>query len=180
MKKWFIFGLAGGIILFVWQFLSFAMPNFHKAANEFTPLQDTLLADFKALGLKDGMYMLGMPDPDSQESGMQMSGETYTWATLNYKVDDSTSMTTPMLRSIVIDILVSILLFFILAQIKNPSLLKRVALSIAIGLIAFFYIAYSSFIWYKEPDIFAYLMDAIVPWAILGWLGDILIKKEEV
>ncbi len=179
MKKWITFSLAGGIILFVWQFLSFAMPNFHKAANEFTPLQDTLLSTFENLNLEEGMYMLGMPDPNNKDQGMTIQGESYSWASLNYKVNDSTDMGMPMFRSIVIDILISIILFAIFMQLKNPTLLKRIMLSVGIGLIGFFFIAYSDFIWYREPDIFAYLLDAFVPWIILGWLGHTIIKREE-
>jgi hypothetical protein len=43
MKKHFLFALIGAAILFIWQFMSFAMPNFHKAAQGYTPLQDSLL-----------------------------------------------------------------------------------------------------------------------------------------
>lgn len=179
MKKWIIFGLAGGILLFIWQFLSFAMPNFHKSANEFTPLQDTLLTTFESLKLEEGMYMLGIPDPNNQDQDMAMKGDTYTWASLNYKINDSTSMERPMIRSIIIDILISLILLAFLMQLKNPTLIKRIALSVGIGLIGFFFISYSDFIWYKEPDIFAYLIDAIVPWTILGWLAHIILKKEE-
>ncbi len=179
MKKWIIFSLAGGIIMFIWQFLSFAMPNFHKAASQYTPQQDTLLATIEALELKEGMYMLGMPDPSNKEQGMQMKGDTYTWASLNYQINDSTSMARPMLRSILIDILIAIILLALLMQIKNPTLLKRILTSVGIGLLGFFYIAYADFIWYKEPDILAFLLDAIIPWTIMGWIGHNLLKNEE-
>jgi hypothetical protein len=44
-------------------------------------------------------------------------------------------------------------------------------LSLAVGMISFFVVPYTNFIWYKEPDIFAHLADGIVPWAVLGFLG---------
>jgi len=40
MKKTILFALLGALIIFVWQFISFAMPNFHKASMTYTPLQE--------------------------------------------------------------------------------------------------------------------------------------------
>ncbi len=62
MKKALLFALIGAVILFAWQFLSFAMPNFHKSSMEYTPLQDEILAAIDNSGLKEGMYMLKEPD----------------------------------------------------------------------------------------------------------------------
>ena len=70
MKKTLLFMLIGGAIIFVWGFISFAMPNFHKASAEYTPLQDEVLSAFEKSGLEEGMYYLGQPDPDSVVDGI--------------------------------------------------------------------------------------------------------------
>jgi len=88
MKKSLLFALIGGIILFVWQFISFAMPNFHKTAMEYTPSQDEVLAAIKESGLKEGMYMLGQPDPELTNEEYNAAMEKYEgkpWAILNYQ-----------------------------------------------------------------------------------------------
>ena len=36
MKKTVIAALVGGLIIFLWQFLSYALINFHKPAQQYT------------------------------------------------------------------------------------------------------------------------------------------------
>lgn len=179
MKKHLLFSIVGGIILFVWQFLSYAMPNFHQKANTYTPLQDTILATLQGVGLEEGMYMLGMPDPDDPEAMKKYQEmETSTWATLNYRINDSNGMAMPMTRGVVVCIIISAILFMLFNQQKDPTLIKRIVLALGIGLIGFFFVPYSNFIWYKEPDVFAHLLDAIVPWMILGFIGHKLLESK--
>jgi len=51
------------------------------------------------------------------------------------------------------------------------ALRNRLFISLSVGMIGFFFVPYTRFIWYKEPDIWAYFSDAIVPWLILGFIG---------
>jgi hypothetical protein len=48
---------------------------------------------------------------------------------------------------------------------------KRVAVAVAVGLAGFMFYPYSNFIWFKNPDIWAHLADAVVPFALLGLLS---------
>ena len=63
MKRKLLFSLIGALIIFAWQFLSYAMPNFHKSASGYSPVQDSILKMLEQQGLKPGMYLLGQPDP---------------------------------------------------------------------------------------------------------------------
>jgi glycerol uptake facilitator-like aquaporin len=150
------------------------MPNFHKSANTYTPLQDSVLKSFDKMGLKEGMYLLGQPDPslssEEQQAAMK-SLDGKPWAVLNYQAENSTDMAMPMIRGLLVCFVISFFLFWIFLQQKNPTLTNRLLLSLAIGMIGFFFTPYTNFIWYKEPDIFAYLADGIVPWVILGFIG---------
>lgn len=177
MKKHLLFAIIGGIIIFAWQFLSYAMPNFHKNANEYTPLQDTLLATFQAVGLDEGMYMLGQPNPDDPDATYDMA-ENSTWAVLNYQIDVPNSMTTPMIRGIITCIVIAALLFLFFKQQTNAGLLDRLLISVGVGLIGFLFTPYTNFIWYRNPDIYAHLLDAFVPFLILGWLGHLFLKEK--
>lgn len=180
MKKHLLFSVIGGIIIFTWQFLTYAMPNFHKSAQTYTPLQDSIMQNFKDLGLEQGMYMLGMPNPDNQaEVDASWSEESSTWAILNYRINDSNSMGLPMFRSFVIGMLIAGLLFWLLKQKENTSLSYKILLSVVIGFMAFMYIPYSNYIWYKAPDIYAHLIDGIVPWAILASIGHLFLKPKK-
>jgi hypothetical protein len=179
MSRKILFSLLGGVIIFAWQFLSFAMPNFHKKAATYTPLQDTLIQKFSELGLKEGMYMLGQADPAAsrdEQCKQYEKLEGRPWAVINYHMDNNMEMTMPMIRGFLICVVISFLLFWLFLQQKEPTLVNRILLALAVGLIGFFFIPYTSFIWYREPDIFAYFADALVPWIILGFIGHKMAK----
>lgn len=174
MKHKLLFSLIGAIVIFAWQFLSYAMPNFHKSATAYTPAQDSILNMLEKQGLSEGMYYLGQPDPSLSKAEQQSSMEAYEgkpWAVINYHKANSMDMTMPMIRGIMVCFVISFLLFWLFVQQKSPTLTNRILLSLAVGMIGFFFTPYTNFIWYKEPDIFAHFADAIVPWVILGFIG---------
>ncbi len=182
MKKHLLFSLIGAVIIFIWQFISFAMPNFHNPTHGYTPAQDEILQKFQELGLKEGMYVLGMPDPSSTRSEMEATMKNYEgkpWAVINYKMNNSMEMTMPMIRGFLVCFVISFLLFWVFLQQNEASLKNRLFISIAVGLIGFFFVPYTRFIWYKEPDIWAYFADGIVPWLILGFVGHKMLPEKK-
>lgn len=180
MKQKIIFSVVGGIILFIWQFLSFAMPNFHKSGMEYTPHQEQILNYLDEVGLEGGQYVLGQPDPTLSQEEQSKQMEQYAnkpWAVITYHEQMEMDMVMPMIRGIVVCFITAFLLFWLFTQQSNPKLLNRIWMGLAVGLIAFLYFPYSNFIWFKEPDIFAYLADGVVPWAFLGFLGHKMDKR---
>lgn len=174
MKKALLFALIGGVLIFVWQFISFAIPNFHKAGMEFTPLQDEILAALEQSGLREGMYMLGQPDPELSGEEYKSAMEKYEgkpWAILNFQEKNTTAMAMNMIRGFIIAILISLIFFWLMKQQKDPTVWKRILLGVSIGFIGFLFVPYTNFIWFQEPDIWAYLLDGLAPWALLGWIG---------
>ena len=47
MKKTIIASTVGGILLFMWQFLSWTAINLHSPSQQYSPKQDTILALLK-------------------------------------------------------------------------------------------------------------------------------------
>lgn len=174
MKQKLLFSLIGAIIIFTWQFLSYGMPNFHKSTAAYTPAQDSILKLIENQGLKEGMYFLGQPDPSlskaEQESWMEKI-EGKPWAIINYHESNSMSMSVNLIRGFLVCFVISFLLFWLFIQQKDPTLTNRLLLALAVGMIGFFFVPYTNFIWYKAPDIFAHFADAIIPWIILGFIG---------
>lgn len=174
MKHKLLFSLIGAIIIFTWQFFSYAMPNFHKSASAYTPAQDSILQLLQKQGLTEGMYLLGQPDPSLSKAEQEASMETMDgkpWAVINYHKVSSTDMAMPLIRGLLVCFVISFLLFWLFLQQKNPTLTNRLLLALAVGMIGFFFVPYTNFIWYKAPDIFAHFADAIIPWVILGFIG---------
>jgi hypothetical protein len=174
MKRKLLFSLIGAIIIFVWQFLSYAMPNIHKSAMQYTPAQEKMLQALKDSGITEGMYLLGQPDPSlssEQQAAAMKDYDSKPWAVVNYHEKNSMSMAMPMIRGFLVCFVIAFLLFFIFLQQKNPTLQNRILVALSVGLIAFFFEPYTNFIWFKAPDIFAHFADAIIPWLILGFVG---------
>ena len=176
MKKPIVYTLVGGLILFVWQFLSFAILNLHGSASEHTPLQDPILERLAELELEEGMYALGTlaqedyQDPVKVEAYLaEQDGQP--WAILNYHKEWSSDMTPNLVRSLIMNLLIAFGLFWLFGKAAAQSKLTNVAIAVVVGLLAFAYHPYSQFIWFKAPDIWAHLLDSVVPFAMLGFLA---------
>lgn len=75
------------------------------------------------------------------------------------------------------NLLTSGLLIWLLGQLQNPSLFRRVMLAAAVGMVGFMFFPYSNFIWFKNPDIFAHLVDALVPFSVVGLVGHAFLRS---
>jgi len=174
MKKFILPSLVGGLILFFWQFLSFAAINLHGSAQEYTPLDRDILAFLAELDLEEGMYALGSPSPEERadpdglgaEYMARMEGQPH--AVLNYRSEWRGNMLPNLIRSLVMNLLTAALMFWLVGQLSNPTLGKRVAVAVGIGFLGFMFYPYSNFIWFKNPDIWAHLADAVIPFALIG------------
>lgn len=183
MKRLLLSSLAGGLILFFWQFLSFAALNLHSSAQQYTPLDQEILAHLAKLELDEGMYALGSPSPEERadpeglgaEYTARMEGQPY--AVLNYQNGWTSNMMPNLLRSLVMNVLTALLLFWVLGQIANPSRFKSIAVAVAVGFIGYLFYPYSNFIWFKNPDIWAHLADSVVPFALVGLLSNRLMDR---
>lgn len=176
MKNRFLFAVLGGLILFIWQFLAFAFPAFHMSSMEYTPLQDELLAALESSGLESGMYVLGQPAPELVEDAAAMEAwqeahEGGSHARINFRRNHSyAGMGMNMLRGFVVCILIAVLLHVVLRKMDG-GLKERMLTSVGVGVMGFLFIPYTNYIWFADPDIWAHALDAIVPWALLGWLS---------
>ena len=179
MKKKILFSLLGAVIIFLWQFISFALVNLHQSSMEYTTAQEEILQALEASGLQEGMYFLGQPDPSLSPDERDIESKKFAgkpFAIINYQKSMSMDMVMPMIRGFLVAFVISWLLFWIFLQQKDPSLKNRMILALSVGLIGFFFTPYTNFIWFKNPDIFAYFADGIVPWIFLGFIGHKMAK----
>lgn len=173
MKKQLYFALVAGLVLFIWQFLSFAALGLHESSMAYTDKQDELLEAIDATGLETGMYYLGRAETASEED-MNMFQEKYEgkrFARLNLMEDNTQDMQVNLIRGFLVCIVLMFLMYYVYAQQKDASLMQRIRCSIIIGLAIFFMVPYTNFIWFPQPDIYAHLIDAIVPWTLVGFVA---------
>ncbi len=179
MKKTIIGVFVGAVILFIWQFVSWAAVNLHGNTQQYTPKQTEIL---KYLGdnLEEGFYYLpgsapGTSAAEEQKQWEENSGKP--WAQIYYHKAMSTAMGLNMVRGFVVDLLAVFLLIFILQRMGNASFQTIVLSSLSVGLIGYLSVTYVNAIWFQTKTLVD-LLDAVVSWGTVGlWLGFWLRKK---
>ncbi len=174
-KKFVIACLVGGIILFLWQFLSNAAIDIHAANHKYTANQDAIIATLNANLTEDGQYHLPMYAPDASDEvkqKMMEEGHLNPSIQINYHKVYGNTMPMNMIRSVLANIVaVALFVFFVLNQMKVVNLKSTVMLAIGVSLCMYLVTSYGNAIWYKTNS-FPDLIDAIVSWGLTGaWLG---------
>lgn len=174
MQKKIIGALVAGLILFIWQFLSFGLLSLHGSQMQHTGQQDAILQALADSGLEEGEYFIPQAPPGSSSEAQQAEYEKrkgQPWAQIIYHKSLDYSMGMNMFRAFLVDFLTALLLIWILMQFAELNLMRTVYASLAIGLIGYLTINYLDSIWFETnsiPD----LLDAVVGWGIVGaWLG---------
>lgn len=173
MKKHIIFSFVGGLILWLWQFISFAAANLHGSAAEFTPKSQEIIAAIEASGIEEGRYLLGQIDPAliaaGEATGFETAGKP--WAILHWDRSMESNMGMNMFRGVMVCVLVAALLFSLIQGFSDPTVKKGAGVGLLVGFMAFLAIPYTNYIWYESPDIWAYALDAVIPWVGMGSLA---------
>ena len=78
--------LVGGLILFIWQFLSWSITGLHESQMAHTPNQDAIM-EVLAENLEEGSYFLpnvakDTPSDEAQQYMKDMEGKP--WASISY------------------------------------------------------------------------------------------------
>lgn len=174
MKKQLIATLVGAIILFVWQFLSWAVLPVHQSEYGYTPNQDKIMEALNQYLTEENTYMVpGVPPgtPHEQAEAAMQSNIGKPWARISYHKSLNMDMGTNMIRGFSVDLLVAFFLMWLLLQFANLNLRTAVQAAVAVGIMAYLTIPYLNNVWFEEGSA-GHLVDAIVPWTLMGlWLG---------
>lgn len=184
MKKTLIGAVVGGLLIFLWQFLSFAALDLHRATAEHTPKQDSIINYLSTQFDKDGQYLIPtLPESASMEEMEKFDAaqKGKPWAIVSYHQSYNADMNRNMIRGLLVNIVMVALLIWILNHFHQNNFSKTLIASILVGLIIFLNAPYTGHIWYQTPGIRADLTDAIVGWGLCGvWLGWWLNKSKTV
>ena len=165
---------VGGLLVFIWQFLSWAMLNIHVSEQKYTANQNAILQNLGTQLTEDGTYFLPTFPPgtssEEQQKLMEAAGGK-PWAQISYHKAMNTNMGINMLRGFMADIVAVFLLIWLLSKIPELTMGTSVIASVAVGLVGYLTTEYSNSIWFEANSI-PHLIDAIVGWALCGtWLG---------
>ena len=174
MKKSLIGAIVGGLIIFIWQFLSWALINFHKPVQQYTPKQEAVMAVLNNNLEEGGYFMPALPETatmDEHEKAMKES-EGKPWASIQYHKSMENNMVMNMVRGFLTNVIAVWLLCWILLRLHKPGFNTIFTASLFTGLIIFLNVPYIYHIWYQSFDLMAHFGDAIVSWGVTGlWLG---------
>lgn len=175
MKKILIGALVGGILIFIWQTLSWTILDLHRPANQYTPKQDEIMKFLNTQFSEDGSYL--MPNAPAGASGEVMEKvmkeiDGKPWAIVAYHTKKDIAMGMNIFRGLVIDIIIMGIFCWILSAFANPRFGNVFVASLLVGMIAFLNFPYTVHIWFDTFDLAASLTDALVGWGLAGiWLG---------
>ena len=180
MNKTLIGTIVGGIILFIWGFLSWSVLNLHGSHTEYTAQQTEILDCLEKSGISEGEYFLpnvppGTPADQHQKTMEANAGKP--WATIAYHKQMSASMGMNLFRGFIINLLSVFLLCFILGKIPDLNFNTTMLCTLCVGIIGYLSVSYIYSIWFQTTSI-PYLIDTIVSWGLVGaWLGWWLNRK---
>ena len=175
MKKLIIGAIVGGIIIFLWQFISWAALNLHHASQEYTPKQDSILSYLNSQFSEDGSYLLPNYAPGTSREDMEKqmkNNDGKPWAQIQYHKALNVNMGMNIVRGFLADIIMVALLCWILMKLSSPGFSSVFTVCLLTGIIVFINSPYTIHIWYPKADIWMHFLDAIISWALCGiWLG---------
>jgi hypothetical protein len=181
MKKLVIGSIVGGILIFIWQTLSWAMLNLHHANQEYTPKQDSILQYLSSQFPEDGSYMVPNYPPGISREDMEKqmdANKGKPWAQIQYHKTMNIDMTSNIIKGLIVDIVMVAFLCWILMKISPAGFGTIFIACLFIGIIVFMNSPYTIHIWYPKADIMVHLTDALVSWGLCGiWLGWWLNRK---
>jgi len=174
MKNQLIATLVAGLLMFIWQFLTWGILNLHEKEFTYTPNQDAILAALSSNLTEDGSYYMPNLPPGSSheehEAAMKdMMGKP--WAIIKYQKAADYNMGMNMFRGISVDILAAFLLIWLLSQLRQNSFKTSLIASLVVGSIGYLSITYTNGIWF-DANTLVHLLDTLVMWGLVGsWLG---------
>jgi hypothetical protein len=175
MKKVLLGALVGGILLFIWQTLSWMVMDLHVKSHSYTDKEATILNVLNTELTGEGQYMLpgykpGAPQEENMKKAEANIGKP--WAMISYHKAFEMDIATNIIRGLAVNILLMVLFCWIISKIPAPKFGTIFLASILTGLIVFLNGIYTAHIWYPTFDLMAHLTDSIVGWALAGlWLG---------
>lgn len=182
MKKLLIGAIVGGIILFMCQFLSWTVLDWHGSAYQYTNKQDTIMNFLNSQLNKDQQLHLPALPPgasNEQHEALLKSMDGKPWAIIQYHQSFKMNIGSNMIRGLIVDMLIVAFFCAIISRMNALNFIAILISALFVGMIVFFNVPYTHHIWYHDFDLMGYFADCIVGWGLIGiWLGWLYGKKK--
>ncbi len=175
MKKLLIGGFVGGLLVFIWQTISWTALPMHATEYQKAPNQDSLIQILSSQFSTDGQFMVPTADKNATAEEMELTQKNMQgkpWAVISYHSAYTTNMTNNILRGLITSIIAALFVCWVVKK-QSPSNFKTTFLStLLIGIAGYLFIPYSNQIWFETPGATSNFIDTLVAWSLCGtWLG---------
>jgi hypothetical protein len=175
MKKILLGSIVAGLLIFIWQTLSWMVMDLHAKSHKYTDKEAAIMNVLNSELTEEGQYYLPGYKPEAtaaEHEAVAKGNLGKPWAMVSYHKSFEMPIAGNIIRGLVVNILLMLLFCWILSKIAAPKFSTVFMASIFTGLIAFLNTVYTGHIWYYNFDLMAHFVDAIVGWGIAGlWLG---------
>lgn len=178
MNRVIVAGLLGGVVLFVWQFISWTILPWHNMTIHSIAEGDEIVEILRAQELQSGVYHFpGMPEGDNSEAAMNAWAERYKQGpNINFMAYSAVGQDheDPMqfIWGLIFNILAASLAAWMLmgALGSTGSFMKRTLLVTALGVFVVLTTTLPNWNWWAFPGDYSVVMaiDYIVNWFLAG------------
>lgn len=177
MKKILVPGVLGGLVIFVWTFISWTVLPWHNSVINEIPNGEAMAQAMKSEGMTSAVYHFpGMPENDDEAYQKAWAERFLKGPNINFMVYSTkgSDMMDPVLflRSLILNILAALLASYLLLQAMGSTsgLLQRALFVTALG--AFVAITYpmAEWNWWNFPTDFTLVAvaDTVITWFLAG------------
>ncbi len=181
MKKLLLGGFVGGLLIFIWQTISWTALPLHKVEYQKANNQDSIIQFLSSQFTSTGQYMIPRADENATAEEMEKAQQDLQgkpWAVVSYHSAYTTDMTNNILRGLITSIIAALFVCWVVMKQANATCSTTALSTVLIGIAGYLFIPYSQHIWFETPDATSNFIDTIVAWSLCGiWLGWWLNKK---
>ena len=175
MKKILLGAIVGGLLLFIWQTVSWMALDLHSKAHSYTDKEAAILTALSSELTEDGTYLVPGHKPGETMAEAEAGAKANVgkpWALVSYHKSFEMPFTTNIIRGLLVNMVLMGFFSWILSRLAIHKFGTVFTASVLTGLIVFLNGIYTGHIWYPTFDLMAHLTDAIVGWGLAGlWLG---------
>ena len=184
IKKILLGGLVGGIVLFVWGFVSHTVLPLGEMGVQPLPEEEILLGTMESTVSEPAIYFFpGMSkDPSPEETQLWMQKyEAGPIGILVYRPTGFKPMSGQLIYQFLTDIAAALLVALLLSH-TAMAYWKRVLFVTLLGLVGWFSIVVPYMIWYVFPGSFTIgsLIDIVLVWLVVGLVLGALVKPAKI
>lgn len=163
--------LVGGVVYFLWSFLSWMVLPWHESYMKKLPNEEPVAAAIKANVSEPGLYMTPWHEKGADQAAMQASMKAGPVGVMMLHPQGmDCSMALPLIRAFLMTCLMSLLATYLLMQTRGLSFYRRMGFVKKVGLVGSLWFIFCNWNWWGYPAMYfvVNVADQLVGWSLVG------------